>query len=91
MCVTYRHPLDVGIGVGIEHVTLRVGTEQRLGLMLPCRSTSNAPISASTPIVVGDPFTPSARLPFPQHFALQDQPSLFQFDTKGGEGGKRWR
>jgi len=48
------------------------GPKQRLVSCWPCRSTSSAPISASTPIVVGDR---SPRLPFPQHFALQASPS----------------
>ena len=89
MRVAHRHPLDVGVGIRIEHIALRVGTEQRLRLVLAMQVHEQRADLGEHADGGRRAVHPGARLPFAQHFALQDESSVFQFDTKGGEGRQK--
>jgi len=56
-CIAHRGPLHGRIGVGIEHVALRVGSQQGLGFVLTVQVHEERTELARTPTVVGLPLT----------------------------------
>ena len=84
--IAHRHTLDVGIGIRVQHVALRVGTQQRLGLVLAVQINEQTADLAQHTDRHRRPVHPRARLALTQHFALQDQPALLQLDAEGGKG-----
>ncbi len=76
MGIAHRHALDSGVGVGVEHVALRVGVQQRLRVVLAVQVDEQAADFAEHADRHGRAVYPGARLPLAQHFALEDESSL---------------
>jgi len=76
MGVAHGYALDVGVAVRIEHVALRVGTKQGLRLMLAMQVHEQRADLGEHPDGSRRAVHPGARLPFSQHFALQDETAL---------------
>ena len=80
---------DIGIRVGVQHVALRLGTEQRLCLVLAMQVHEQAADLAEHTDRYRRAVDPRTGLAFTQHFALQDQTSLFELNPKCGERGQQ--
>ena len=77
LLVAHGHALDVRIRVGVEHVALRIGTQQRLRLMLAVQVHEQRPDLGENADRRGRAVHPRPRLALAQDFALQDEPSFF--------------
>ena len=80
--IAHRHALHIGVGVRVEDIALRVGTQERLGLVLAVEIDQQRADFCQHADGGGRAIHPGARLPFPQHLALQHQPPLLQLDTQ---------
>ena len=83
--ITHGHALDFRVGVGVEDITLGIGMEQRLRLVLTVQIHQEGTNLCQHADRCWRSIHPRARFALPQYLTLQHQPTFFQLDAEGGE------
>jgi len=84
--VAHRRPLDRRVGVRIEHVTLGIGPEQGLGLVLAVQVDEDRAELRQDTDGCGAAVGPGTGAPFPADFPLQDESPVLGLHPQGGKG-----